>query len=194
MSGIALLMLAAGGSRRMGSAKQLLPFRGKPLVAHCLEQLQLAGGRKTHLVLGAKAAEVTAACGHLAPHFVLNSDWESGMGHSLALGMRHVLALEPDVAGVLIALADQPHISAGDYAGLLQRADLALDRVVAAQYEGRLGAPIVLPRRHFGLALAAEGDTGLRQWLRPMAEEVLAFDLPEAAWDWDAPEDVLRWG
>jgi molybdenum cofactor cytidylyltransferase len=194
MSGIGLLMLAAGGSRRMGSAKQLLPFRGMPLVAHSLAQLQAAGGRRAHLVVGEQAEAVAAACLHLQPWFPLNADWALGMGASLAAGMRHLLAIEPDVVGVLIALADQPHVSAAHYAQLLQLAAENPDLIVAAHYEGHLGVPIVLPRKYFEVALAAQGDVGLRKWLTAMAEEVLAVAMPEAAWDWDSPEDVARWG
>lgn len=190
MSGVAALLLAAGEGRRMGRTKQLMDYQGRPLVVHALAALQAGTGVRAHMVVGAEADVVADACAALAPVVVRNADWRVGMGRSLAVGMAAVLADAADVGLVLIALADQPLIRAEDYAGMLACAEAHPGKVVAAAFGGRLGAPVVLPAGFVGLALAAEGDVGLRGWLAGMADAVVGFDLPAAGMDLDVLGDL----
>ena len=54
MNNIPNLLLAAGASRRIGTPKQLLPWRGKTLIEHQIETL-LKTDQEVYLVLGAHA-------------------------------------------------------------------------------------------------------------------------------------------
>ncbi|MDQ6755269.1 MAG: nucleotidyltransferase family protein [Actinomycetota bacterium] len=161
------VLLAAGAGTRLGRGpKALLPYRGRTLVEHLAQVLREGGCRETVVVLGAGAAGVRART-DLAGHRVLdNPRWQEGMSTSFSLGVAAV----PAGDDVLVALVDQPGVSAGTVARLLS--GHRAGRVTMAAYLGPDGA---LQRGHpvlFDGSLAvqaaaeATGDGGARNFLR----------------------------
>src|SRR5688572_11313808 len=110
------VLLAAGSGSRLGlGPKALLPFRGRTLV-EVLAGVLLAGGcRDVVVVLGADAAKVRSATDLTGHTVVENPEWKSGMGSSFRRG----LAAAPAEDHVLVALVDQPGLTAGTVARLL---------------------------------------------------------------------------
>ena len=106
MSAIGVVLLAAGGSGRMGTPKQLLPFGGKPLVRHCAE-VALAAFQPLIAVVGASAVEVEAALAGLPVQVVHNVLWERGVGTSIQAGVSR--AEELGLEGVGPAGDQIPH-------------------------------------------------------------------------------------
>src|SRR5690348_4030085 len=82
-SAIPVLLLAAGNSTRMGRPKQLLDYRGRPLLRHSVEQALGSACRPVMVVLGAEADACRAAIGDLPVEIVVNADWAEGMGSSI---------------------------------------------------------------------------------------------------------------
>ncbi len=186
-----LVILAAGGSTRLGQPKQLLPVGGVPL----LERAVLAGLAAPVwpivVVLGAHAERIRPT---LARHPVLiaeNPAWAEGMASSLRAGLGVLQAFSPRIDGALLALCDQPHFSATTIDALLAAHAQTRRSIVAARYGGRLGAPALFLREHFAALSALTGDEGARKLItRVPPESVAAVDLPELALDLDTPEDV----
>ncbi|WP_035776058.1 NTP transferase domain-containing protein, partial [Arthrobacter sp. H5] len=114
------VLLAAGAGSRLGlGPKALLPYRGLPLVSHVAAELHDGGCHRVVVVLGCGAAEV-------APHVyafeaVLNPDWESGMGSSFQAGVHAGLGGASEHDDVMVALVDQPGVSASLVSRLLAR-------------------------------------------------------------------------
>ena len=96
----------------MGSQKQLLHYRGKTLVAHCIWQARQARLEPIIVVVGAGAHEIRAAIAAQPVEVVDNPHWRSGMGSSLSAGVRGLSEAATGVAAVAILLADQPHVLA----------------------------------------------------------------------------------
>ena len=182
MNKIAAIVLAAGASTRMGQPKQLLAYRGKTLVEHVAGEALAAGFAPVIVVLGAGAEEIETSVRELPVLLVENSDWASGMGSSIAAGMKVL----PECDGVAILLADQPLVTA---AHLLSMRGSFCGDIVAARYNERLGVPTIFPKRLFGALAELHGHQGARTLLRSPDEQVAAFDLPEAAMDVDTPGD-----
>lgn len=186
-----LVILAAGGSTRLGQPKQLLPVGGVPL----LERAVLAGLAAPVwpivVVLGAHAERIRPT---LARHPVLiaeNPAWAEGMASSLRAGLGVLQAFSPRIDGALLALCDQPHFSATTIDALLAAHAQTRRSIVAARYGGHLGAPALFLREHFAALSALTGDEGARKLItRVPPESVAAVDLPELALDLDTPEDV----
>ncbi|HZU90931.1 MAG TPA: molybdopterin-binding/glycosyltransferase family 2 protein, partial [Stellaceae bacterium] len=106
---IAILLLAAGQSRRMGGPNKLLsPVGGVPMVAHVARRLLASRARPVVAVLGKDAEAVDAALGKLPVERVHNPDFAQGLSSSLKRG---IAALPEDVDGVVVCLGDMPLVA-----------------------------------------------------------------------------------
>lgn len=177
----AVVVLAAGGSSRMGRAKQLLPYLGQTLVEHAARTALRSGASEVIVVVGAQADEVRALLRNLPVRIVTNRDWEQGMGGSIAAG---VAALSENVEATIVALADQPRITP-EHLRALGRRVLHGQPVVASEYDGVIGAPCAFGRSEFDALQALSGDEGARKLIRGRPVETLVF--AEANVDVDTP-------
>jgi molybdenum cofactor cytidylyltransferase len=187
---VAAVVLAAGASTRLGVPKQLIEFRGEPLVRRAARAAGEAGASPVIVVLGADAASVAQAVGGLASTAtVTNEQWHEGLASSLATGIREAQRLDAECDGALLTTSDQPLV---DGPALRQLLDAFGDgaRLVAAEYSGTIGVPAVIGREHFDALLALEGDAGAGRWLRGKGDAVHRIPLLEAAMDIDIAEDA----
>jgi CTP:molybdopterin cytidylyltransferase MocA len=184
------VVLAAGASSRLGTPKQLIDFRGEPLVRRAARAALEAGASPVVVVLGAEAARIAPALAGLTDvSTVVNAQWERGLASSLAAGIREVQRLLPRCDAVLITTADQPLVG---YVALRALLDTFAGeaRLVAAEYSGTTGVPAVIGSEHFDAMLALEGDAGAGRWLRTQLDAVRRVPVPEAAVDIDTAEDI----
>ncbi|WP_049621212.1 nucleotidyltransferase family protein [Frateuria defendens] len=190
---IGIVLLAAGEASRYGSPKQLLLVGGQPLVRR-QAQAALQVSPWVTVVTGAYRALVEPALDGLSVEVAFHADWSSGMGGSLAYGVRRLRGRQPSLAAVIVCLGDQPAIRADHLASLASAAEGAPGRIVAAAYgDGVRGAPCLFPARCFDELEALHGPEGARRLLARHAGEVQALPMPEARIDIDTPEDYRRW-
>jgi CTP:molybdopterin cytidylyltransferase MocA len=186
------VIMAAGGSSRMGGVKQLLVLEGKPLIARSVDAVLGSAARPVVVVLGANAEGVREP---IARHSVLvafNADWPSGLASSVRVGLAALLAADPGLDAVLLAPCDQPALSP-KIISRLAAVHRESGRIAAARFGGRNGAPAVFGRRHFAALQALEGDEGARRLLNGRPQDVAALDLPELEVDLDTPADYRSW-
>ena len=179
------LLLAAGEGRRLGTPKALVEIGGTRLVDRGVRMLHEAGCTPIVVVTGAARVDVAGAV------VVHNPDWRTGMGSSLRTGLS---ALAPDCPAVVIALVDQPNVTAEAVLRLRAAHDDGA-RVAVAAYGGRPRNPVLIAQEHFAEAAAyAEGDVGARDFLRARADIVVPVPCDDVAdpGDIDTPEDLLR--
>lgn len=184
---IAAVVLAAGAATRMGRLKQLLPYRGRTLVAHAVEQAIEAEFLPVTVVTGAASEEVQAAVRTLSVKIVFNDAWQSGMGASIVAGMRHLQSRSPSAVAIL--LADQPLVAAYHLKEMSRLLQNGSAKIVAAEYNGTLGVPALFRREMFQQLLSLPPEAGARLLLRHESLHITAYPLPEAALDIDTPED-----
>ena len=182
MNDLAIAVLAAGASRRLGTPKQLVWLDGVPLI-HRVASRCLALEVPVAVIVGARAAEVEEALGDLRVARVHNAGWEEGIASSI----RAAVAWAGDARALLLVLGDQPFV-AGDHLVALCDAWRAGAQMVASRYDGVLGAPAVFDRSRWPLLAALEGDQGAGKVLR--AEQVTAIDCADAAIDIDTVDDL----
>lgn len=189
--GVAGLLLAAGGGRRLGGRpKALLAHGGELLVERAARVLHAAGCAPVHVVLGAAAGQVRARADLTGCTLVENPDWESGMGSSLRVG----LASLTGAPAALVCLVDQPGIGA-EAVVRVREAYRSPESLAAAGYGGRRGHPVLLGAAHFaGVAEAAVGDRGARGYLRERTAALALVECGDVAdpRDLDLPEDLDR--
>ncbi len=177
------LVLAAGGSQRLGQPKQLLQVDNETLLHRACRQALVVCDEVT-VVLGAAAAEIGQAISDLPLGRLINPDWQSGMASSIHAG---ITALPVTADGVLILPCDQPALTATDLQRLAASWRVQSDRIVAAAYDGIRGVPVIWPRDRFADLLGLSGDRGARELLNADAAQVVSVDMPAAALDIDTP-------
>jgi molybdenum cofactor cytidylyltransferase len=178
------LVLAAGGSTRLGQPKQLLTRAGETLVHRAARLAGEAGAAKVFVVVGAHAEAVSDAIRDLACEVIANPQWTEGLSSSL----RHAA---PRIAAArspgLILGSDQPALDAAHLDELLRCARAAPSRCAATAYGADPGIPAVLPHTWFDDTDALHGDRGFRARLhvlgealgRVVAPETLALDIDD---------------
>ena len=185
---IAAIVLAAGAASRMGRLKQLLPYRGRTLVRHAVEQAHQAGFAPIIVVVGAESDDVIAAVQGSPAVVAENSDWQLGMGSSISCGMGRLAQVAPEATAVAILLADQPLVSAKHLHGM--QAVLSKDySAVGAEYNGTLGVPALFSREIFPQLTAMPSNAGAKQLLHSLGPQVNPYPLSEAGADVDTPDD-----
>jgi molybdenum cofactor cytidylyltransferase len=184
----ALLLLAAGASRRMGRPKQLLPVGNRPLLRHVVEASIAFGAIPMIVVLGARADEIKPTLAGLPVHILVNDDWEEGMGSSIRAGTEAALKLAPAIAGLVIALGDQPDFSAAYLERLLATHRETGRSIVASRHGTNMMPPVFFSAAHFPVLFALRGDAGARELLQTKADQVATVAMDDPG-DLDTPAD-----
>lgn len=187
---IAAVLLAAGGSSRIGRPKQALRFQGQSLLRRAAEAATGGGCAPVVVVLGAGADRLRGELNGLPVTEVLNERWSDGMAGSIRLGVEAVLRGGDPVDGLLLLLCDQPHLTSGVVRRILAAFDGRPGRCVACEYEGTVGPPALFERSWFQSLCLLGGDRGAKQLLRDAGDALISVPWPEGAVDIDRPEDL----
>jgi len=182
------VVLAAGGSSRFGSPKQLVRVQGHALLHRAVAKAVEVAGRGVTVVLGAYAAELAPLLRHSSATVIVNREWAEGIGSSIRAA---VARLPASCDGVLLTLADQAAVTVDDLSRLISAWRSDPQRIVAARYDATIGVPAIFPRAHFSDLSALRGDRGARDLIRRHADRTLGIALANASIDIDTPEDLL---
>jgi molybdenum cofactor cytidylyltransferase len=180
-------VLAAGASSRLRRPKQLVDFRGKPLLRHVVDAVGASSCAALAVVLGARANEIASVLEGALLAILPNDDWAQGIASSIRLATRW--ASSRGASALVLVLADQPLIDAA-HVDRLVAAWRGGASVAASAYDGVLGVPAVLDATLFPDLLALEGDRGVARILRVCADAV-GIPWPDGDLDVDTDADVL---
>ena len=189
---IAGVLIAAGGSSRLGRPKQLLPLGGRPLLAHTLGNALASGLDEVVLVLGHEAAAVRraldASLGPTRARIVVNPRYAEGQATSVVAGLDAVAA---DAVAVLFLLGDQPTVAPETIDALLAAFRTHSAPIVAPTYGGTIGNPVLFSRDLFPDLRGLTGDEGARGVVRHRPGDVHRVEtgLPSPPPDVDTDED-----
>jgi molybdenum cofactor cytidylyltransferase len=183
------IILAAGGSSRFGESKQLLIWKGIPLIRHVAITALRAGLSPVIVVVGSSSREVEAIISDLPVRIVNNDKWAIGISSSIKKG---ISAFADEVGGAVFLQADQPHIPPELIQALVEKHETTLNPIIAPQIDGQRGNPVLFDSCTFTKLLSLEGDIGGRalfgkyqvQWI-PWQDSHLLMDI-------DSPEDYRK--
>lgn len=191
------MVLAAGGSSRLGHAKQLVEFKGKTLLRRSAEALHLSECSPAVAVLGADHKRTATELAGLRVTPVINLEWQTGISSSIIRGLNALLAADPDVSAVMITLCDQPFVTTDTINKFLVQyrsrlnSDVSQVSIVAARYDDVLGVPALFSSGLFGSLRDLRGDEGARRIIRDAAAWTIeTIDVSEALIDVDSADDV----
>jgi molybdenum cofactor cytidylyltransferase len=180
------VVLAAGGSRRLGTPKQLLPYRDTTVLGATLDVARSAGLDQLIVTLGGAAQAVRDAVPLDWADVVTVEDFGTGCSASLRVALPRV---QPQAAGIVLMLGDQPCVESASLRRIVQRGRVApADAVMVCRYADGIGHPFWFSRGVFGELLQLHGDKGVWKLIgsgrHPVRE--LAVDGP-------VPLDVDTW-
>ena len=186
------IVLAAGGSSRMGSPKQLLNIDGQPAIRRVTEQAIASVCDEVTVVLGAEEETIAAALDGLDTLIVNNASWTQGIGASIAAGVKSVRT-KADLEAIVLLLADQPAVTSNVIDELVRRYRSTGSEIVASQYGDTAGAPALFDAHHFDELCDLSGDHGAKRIIAAHHERVSLVPFDGGEIDLDTPDDVANY-
>ena len=186
---IAGIVLAAGGSSRFGEPKQLLLWRGQPIIRHVVIAAMKAELNPIVVVVGSSDQDVEKVISDLPVRIVNNQDWMTGLSSSIR---KSITAMPKEVGGVIFLQADQPQISQVLIKSLVETHQETLSPIVAPEIDGQRGNPVLFDSKTFPDLLSLTGDTGGRALFSHYQVRRVIWHDPNLLMDIDTPEDYKK--
>ncbi|HEY0795223.1 MAG TPA: nucleotidyltransferase family protein [Acidisarcina sp.] len=191
---VAAIVLAAGGSRRLGRPKQLIQKDGESLLRRSARLAVDAGCAPVVVVLGWQAYLMERELAGLAVSIAVNAEWESGMASSLCCGLRAISGQEPESAMVLVC--DQPLLTVEALTSLIASHDSengeGAPDITASSYSGARGVPAIFKKGVFPSLMQLKGDEGARRIISDPLWKVATVEFAGGAVDVDLQTDLLN--
>ena len=187
---VAVAILAAGSSKRMGASKQLLRWEGQSLLRRTYEVAHSARAEHLVVTLDPAATAVVAEIRGATAMRAFVGQPELGQSESVRVALSAVQTT--DSVAILFVPCDLPLLSTEHLNALIARYHESAAAMVASAYDGKLGSPMLLDRSLWPELKALRGDTGARSLLKLHPELCTSIHWPEGEFDVDTPEDWTR--
>lgn len=169
----AVLVLAAGGSRRLGRPKQLLPYRGRPLLDAVLDTARAVGPDQVLVALGGAGEQVRQSVNLTGCTVVENPDYGTGCSSSIAAA---VPALDPATDLLVLLLGDQPGVRVATVRSLREARGTA--PLAVCRYDDGVGHPFAFGAEALPALASLHGDKAVWKLLEQRAAEVMHVPVP----------------
>lgn len=190
MSKLAVLLLAAGSSSRMGVPKQLLKWNNTTLLQHTINTVKQIKQDEVALVLGANFENIKSKIDTTELTVIYNENWEKGLGNSIACGINQIIKSVQQIDNVLIMLADQPLIDSNYLNEMIETQLLNPDKIICTSYQNkRLGVPAIFNKIYFKELSELNHDKGAKDLLNKNSDNILFLDGTYVISDIDTMED-----
>lgn len=183
---VSIILLAAGGSKRLGRPKQLLKFGSTSLIRKLADEALASRAGDVIVVVGAEAQLMSTELKDLDLTIVENRNWESGLSSSIKTGLNAV-SIESD--GALLMLCDQPYVGRYLLDQIVERFQSKKTAVVACEYGQTVGIPALFPRDLFPELMRLRGDVGAKSLILKHKERLEKVSFPKGTIDIDTPDD-----
>ncbi len=189
MNNCAIIILAAGSSRRLGRPKQLLPYNGKSLLEHSVDTANDTDVNPVIVVLGANAAQLEKEIDGKKVHIIENKEWKEGMASSIRWGINTVIHIAPSTDAAILMVCDQPYVSAFLLNELIAAQKNTGKLIVTSQYENAFGPPALFYKTIFPELLELKGDEGARKIVEQHSNDIATVLFTQGNIDIDTEAD-----
>ncbi|SDQ70958.1 nucleotidyltransferase family protein [Flagellimonas zhangzhouensis] len=189
---IAVIVLAAGGSTRLGRPKQLVEFKGETLLEHTMHEVDGLGFQTKILVLGSKNEEIQSRIDPKSFKMVVNMDWEQGMASSIKVGLEAAITEENGLNHVLFLVSDQPFLERANLIKLVNTQLTKNPKATYSQYGENIGVPAIFDKAVFPLLLNLKGDEGAKKLIHLEDFKYCTEVFKKGGFDVDTEEDVQQ--
>jgi molybdenum cofactor cytidylyltransferase len=171
---VAGLVLAAGGSQRLGEPKQLLPYDSGTLLDYTLETARASGFDQLVVALGGSSGEVRRRVDLSGTDVVENPEFGEGCSSSIAAGLS---AIDPRSELMVLMLGDQPGVSPASVRALIAGCDEGTV-LAACLYDNGRGHPLAFGRALFGDLRELHGDKSVWKLMDRRPDQVVEVRIP----------------
>ncbi|MEZ4933341.1 MAG: nucleotidyltransferase family protein [Saprospiraceae bacterium] len=187
---IAILLLAAGSSSRLGHPKQLVEVSGQPLLQKMVEISLATGCHPVVIVLGAYFEKIKPVIENLPVHILENKNWESGMGSTVSCGMDFLINNYPELKAVILLVCDQYYLAEKNITELIRVFEKTNKNIIASKYGETVGVPALFSKHLFTDLLKLNGQSGAKKIVQKYADEAAIVEFSEGMFDLDTEEDL----
>jgi len=191
-SSIAVIILAAGRSARLGSPKQTLTYRGKSLLQHSIDTALESLASPVIVVLGSGKETIEKELDQTQIFILENTNWESGMASSISCGINNLQTIAPDSEAVILMVCDQPYVSAALLNDLMNKHKESGKAIIASSYENTLGTPALFHKSLFSELSALEGESGAKSLIKKYNLQTGSVSFDQGSIDIDTRENYLN--
>lgn len=149
---IAIVVLAAGESKRMGKPKQNLVWKNTTLLGHTIKVALSVQSKDVFVVLGAHYQEIIRVHKDYPVQFLENKNWRNDLGSSISFATQQIQTTGYD--GVLFILADQPQVNVAYLKELIHKFEVGKSQIIATKYEQTNGIPVLFDACYFDELIA----------------------------------------
>lgn len=189
MDKLAVIILAAGSSSRLGHPKQLVTLHHSTLLRHTA-QMACELTSDSICILGYDGLNISSQLDGLPIKSCQNPNWQQGMGSSIAYGVRN---LKKNTQAVLILLCDQWQLTLLDLKNMVTCWQQSREKIIASLHfqaqQPVIGVPAIFPRNYFK-QLRQLRKTGAHKLLLENKQNLVTVELPNARFDLDTPQDL----
>lgn len=186
---ISAILLAAGGSERLGFSKQLLEWRDKPLISFILDLLRQIGFYSIIVVVGANSDAIKKAVNRQNITFVKNPIWHKGIGTSIKAGIK---TISKKANAAIIFVVDQPYLSTDLINKLIEAYIDEKSQIVAPIVNGIQTNPVLFDRSVFDELMKLKDDEGAKNLLHSYRLKLLKYKDHKLLIDIDTIEDYQK--
>lgn len=188
----AVVIVAAGESKRLGTPKQLLPYQGDTLLNRLIANLKQASDFPIFLILGASSEKIIKEISATDFSITINENWQEGMASSIRLGIQVAQKNVPNLEGIMLVVCDQPFIAVANIQALIKLQKNTNLPIAASYYANILGTPALFHKSVFPDLLKLSGDVGAKNIIQQRGTEVAKLHFEEGLVDIDTPEDYQQ--
>lgn len=182
------ILLAAGTSKRMGCAKQLLPWNRSTLIEHQIVTL-LKSNQPVYVILGAYSEAIHTIIESYPVEIVICHDWELGMGNSLAYGLKQISQKSQKWGGFLISLVDQPLVNELHFQQIRDAFKYGNKQIIASESDkGWVGVPVLFDAFYLEELLLLKGEEGAKKLIHKHKDCLTLIQGADLLVDMDTPQ------
>ncbi|MYI06174.1 MAG: nucleotidyltransferase family protein [Gemmatimonadetes bacterium] len=187
---VAGVILAAGSSTRMGTPKALLDAGGATFAARLVDTLARGGCASVVVVAGSGAGPVAEEVARIPARLVVNTDGRGGQLGSLRAALAELGTAGDPPAAIVFTPVDNPAVAPGTVAALIGAWRRGHAAIVAPEYRGKRGHPVLVDMTIAPEFLEAGLPEGARTVVRRDPARVLQVpvDDPAILDDLDTPD------
>lgn len=187
---VAIIILAAGASSRMGAPKQLLLVDGKTLLKRICETAMDTPCHPIVAVLGANRNLIRQETERMPITVIDNPQWENGMSSSIKMGLAGAYMTEKAIEAAIFLTVDMPYVSAELINKMITKAESDEKiEIVACKYDHQVGIPVLFKRSLFTELLELTGDEGAKKVVMKNKDKAAFIDFPEGKLDLDTIDE-----